>query len=228
MVQTVIFDLDGTLLNTIGDLSDAGNWVCRENDWPIHTEDAIKLMVGNGIPKLVERFSPEDARTPERLAKTLEQFTARYDAHKMDRTGPYPGVRELLSRLQAAGLRLAVLSNKADDLCPPLVGHYFGNVFDTVQGKLPGVPAKPDPAGVYLLMEKLKADPETTVFIGDSNVDIRTGRNAGLTSIGVLWGFRGREELSSAGARFLASTAEQLGDLLLSGEIGVDRPGEIG
>lgn len=220
MVQTVIFDLDGTLLNTIGDLSDAGNWVCRENGWPCHTEAEFKQMVGNGIPKLVERFSPEEARTAERLVKTLEQFTTRYDAHKMDRTVPYPGVRELLARLHGAGLRLAVLSNKADDLCPPLLKYYFGNAFDAVQGKLPGVPPKPDPAGVYLLMKKLGADAKTTVFVGDSNVDIRTGGNAGLTTAGVLWGFRGREELTGAGARFLAATAEQLGNLLLDGQMG--------
>lgn len=145
MVQTVIFDLDGTLLNTIGDLSDAGNWVCRENGWPCYTEAEFKRMVGNGIPKLVERFSPAEARTPKRLAKTLEQFTARYNAHKMDRTAPYPGVRELLARLRVAGVRLAVLSNKADDLCPPLLNHYFGNAFDAVQGKLPGVPPSRTP-----------------------------------------------------------------------------------
>lgn len=222
MVQTVIFDLDGTLLNTIGDLSDAGNWVCRENGWPCHTEAEFKRMVGNGIPKLVERFSPAEARTPERLAKTLEQFTARYNAHKMDRTAPYPGVRELLARLRGAGVRLAVLSNKADDLCPPLLDHYFGNTFDAVQGKLPGVPPKPDPAGVHLLMKKLVADAQTTVFVGDSDVDIRTGRNAGLTAIGVLWGFREREELTDAGARALAATAEQLGNLLLDEQMGVD------
>ena len=96
MIKTVLFDLDGTLLNTIDDLADAGNWVCEQHGWPTFTVEQFKHMVGNGIPKLVERFSPENARTPEQLAATLAEFTARYDAHKEDKTAPYPGIPELL------------------------------------------------------------------------------------------------------------------------------------
>ncbi len=103
MIKTVLFDLDGTLLNTIDDLADAGNWVCAQHGWPTFTVEQFKHMVGNGIPKLVERFSPENARTPEQLAATLDEFTARYDAHKEDKTAPYPGIPELLDQLQAAG-----------------------------------------------------------------------------------------------------------------------------
>ena len=102
MIKTVLFDLDGTLLNTIDDLADAGNWVCAQNGWPTFTVAQFKLMVGNGIPKLVERFSPADARTPAQLAATLAQFTARYDAHKEDKTAPYPGIPALLDALNAA------------------------------------------------------------------------------------------------------------------------------
>lgn len=217
MFETVIFDLDGTLLNTLGDLADAGNWVCRENGWPVHPEEAYKRMVGRGIPNLVERFSPPEARTPERLARTLEQFTARYGAHKMDRTAPYPRIPALLERLRAAGLKLAVLSNKADELCPPLLEHYFGPIFDAVQGKRPGVPTKPDPAGVRMLLERLGGSVDSTAFVGDSDVDILTGRNAGLWTAGVLWGFRDRAELSGAGASALAETVPQLEELLLAG-----------
>ena len=112
MIKTVLFDLDGTLLNTIDDLADAGNWVCEQHGWPTFTVEQFKHMVGNGIPKLVERFSPENARTPEQLAATLAEFTARYDAHKEDKTAPYPGIPELLDELRAKGVQCAVFSTR--------------------------------------------------------------------------------------------------------------------
>lgn len=134
MIKTVLFDLDGTLLNTIDDLADAGNWVCAQNGWPTFTVAQFKMMVGNGIPKLVERFSPADARTPAQLAATLAQFTARYDAHKEDKTAPYPGIPALLDALKAEGIQCAVFSNKADALCGGIIAHYFGaGRFDAVR-----------------------------------------------------------------------------------------------
>ena len=154
MIKTVLFDLDGTLLNTIDDLADAGNWVCTQNGWPTFTVEQFKHMVGNGIPKLVERFSPEDARSQEQLAATLAQFSARYDAHKEDKTAPYAGIPELLDTLRANGIQCAVFSNKADAFCGKIIDHYFGTGrFDAVRGSRPGVPTKPDPAGLYALME---------------------------------------------------------------------------
>lgn len=215
MFKTAIFDLDGTLLNTLGDLTDASNYICAQNGWPTFTEEQIRHMVGNGNPKLVERFTPENQRTPECLAKSLEQFMAYYDVHKMDRTAPYPGVAEALAALRAAGMKTAVFSNKADALCPTLVRHYFGDVFDIVRGKRDGMPAKPDPAGVYALMEELGAEKASTVYVGDSDVDVLTGHNAGLKVCGVTWGFRGREELARAGAELLAQNGEELAALLL-------------
>ena len=159
MIKTVLFDLDGTLLNTIDDLADAGNWVCAQHGWPTFTVEQFKHMVGNGIPKLVERFSPENARTPEQLAATLAEFTARYDAHKEDKTAPYPGIPELLDALRAKGIQCAVFSNKADPLCGKIIAHYFGTGrFDAVRGSRPGVPTKPDPAGLYALMDEIGAD----------------------------------------------------------------------
>lgn len=141
MIRTIIFDLDGTLLNTLEDLADAANWVCEQNHWPTHPLEAYRYFVGNGIPKLVERFSPPEARTPEQLARTLAQFTARYDAHKEDKTAPYPGIPALLEALAAQGVRTAVFSNKADPLCGPILDHYFGpGRFDGVRGSRPGVP----------------------------------------------------------------------------------------
>ena len=205
MIHTILFDLDGTLLNTIHDLADAANWVCAQNGWPQHTVAEYKYMVGNGIPKLVERFSPAEARTPDRLAETLAQFTARYDAHKEDKTAPYPGIPELLKELKAAGIQTAVFSNKADALCGKIIEHYFGpGAFSAVRGSRPGVPTKPDPTGLWDLMRQLNADPATTLFVGDSDVDILTGHNAGLPAMGAGWGFRGAGELTAAGAEALA------------------------
>lgn len=205
MIHTILFDLDGTLLNTIDDLADAANWVCAQNGWPQHTVAEYKYMVGNGIPKLVERFSPAEARTPDRLAETLAQFTARYDAHKEDKTAPYPGILELLKELKAAGIQTAVFSNKADALCGKIIEHYFGpGAFSAVRGSRPGVPTKPDPTGLWDLMRQLNADPATTLFVGDSDVDILTGHNAGLPAMGAVWGFRGAGELTAAGAEALA------------------------
>ncbi len=211
MIKTVLFDLDGTLLNTIDDLADAGNWVCAQNGWPTFTVAQFKMMVGNGIPKLVERFSPAEARTPAQLAATLAQFTARYDAHKEDKTAPYPGIPALLDALKAEGIQCAVFSNKADALCGGIIAHYFGTGrFDAVRGSRPGVPTKPDPTGLYALMAELGADPAATLFVGDSDVDILTGHNAQLPAMGALWGFRGRAELTAAGADALAEVPEEI------------------
>ena len=210
MYRWVIFDLDGTLLNTIDDLADAGNWVCERRGWPAHSVNEFRYMVGNGIPKLVERFTPPEHRDPETLKRVLAEFSARYDAHKEDKTAPYPGMVELIRRLDAAGVVTAVLSNKADDLAGPVVERYYPGLFTVVQGALPGVPVKPDPALLHRLMDRMGADPENTLFVGDSNVDIQTAKNGDLPGCGVLWGFRTQAELEEADADFLVSDPEQL------------------
>ena len=217
MYQTVLFDLDGTLLNTIADLAAAGNHVCRENGWPEYTVDQFRAMVGHGIRNLVIQFSPEDRREAAEVDRTLAQFSAYYGAHSMDRTAPYPGIPELLDRLRAAGLRLAVCSNKADDFSVDLIEHYFPGRFALVRGKRPGVPVKPDPAIVHGMLADLRAAPAGAIFVGDSGTDIRTGHNAGLPACGVTWGFRSRASLVEAGADFLADTPAQLEQLLLAG-----------
>lgn len=214
MYTHVIFDLDGTLLNTIDDLADAGNHVCAAHGWPTHTVDEFKLMVGNGIPKLVERFAPEGLEETA-LAAALNEFSAYYDVHKADKTAPYAGIPETVAALKGAGVRMAVLSNKAHDLAGPVVEGYFPGVFPVVQGALPGVPTKPDPTLLRQLMARLGALPETTLFVGDSNVDIRTGKNGGLTACGVLWGFRSRRELEAEGADYIVEDPEQLMRLIL-------------
>ena len=209
MFSHIIFDLDGTLLNTIDDLADAGNHVCAAHGWPTHTVDQFKYMVGNGIPSLVSRFTP-DGLGKEELAQALAEFSAYYGEHKEDKTAPYPGVPELLDSLKGAGMRLAVLSNKAHALAGPVVEHYFPGVFEYVQGALPGAPLKPDPTLLHALMESIGARPETTLFVGDSGVDVLTGKNGALAVCGVLWGFRDRAELEGAGADYVVEKPEEL------------------
>ncbi len=215
MYRYVIFDLDGTLLNTLEDLADAGNWVCTTNGWPTHDLEAYKKMVGNGIPKLCERFSPENARTPEDLAGTLAQYSARYAAHKADKTKPYPGIEELLADLRRENILCAVFSNKTDCLAQEIVQRYFGNAFAVARGHQQGFPHKPAPDGLFPILKEMGAEPAQTLYVGDSDVDILTAKNAGLDSCGVLWGFRDAEELRNAGATHLAANAKELRDLIL-------------
>ena len=215
MARTVIFDLDGTILDTIEDLAAAGNWVCRQHGWPEHTVDRFKAMVGHGIPNLVSQFTPESCRSPLLIASALSQFTNYYGAHNMDKTAPYPGVVALLDRLKGAGVRMAVLSNKDHSLAPAIIEGYFPGVFAFVQGALEGVPTKPDPTLLHRLMGEMGATPADTLFVGDSSVDIRTARNGGLVSCGVLWGFRTRAELETEGADRIVGTPEELGELIL-------------
>ena len=223
MYSYVIFDLDGTLLNTIDDLADTGNHVCALHGWPAHPVEAYKRMVGNGIPKLVERFAPAGTDR-DTLDQAYGEFMAWYGLHKEDKTAPYPGMKGAALRLKQAGVSIAVLSNKADEMAGPVVEHYYPGVFPIVQGALPGLPTKPDPTLLRRLMERMGADPRNTLFVGDSNVDIQTAKNGGLASCGVLWGFRSRQELEAEGADFLARTPEELTGLVLGSAGEGERP----
>ncbi len=216
MYHSVIFDLDGTLLDTLGDLTAAANHVCRENGWPEHTAAEIQAMVGNGIPKLVHRFSPESARSPLLVASTIHKFNCWYSEHNMDLTAPYEGIPELLRHLKDRGVKLAVCSNKADQFTREMVEYYFPGMFDVIRGNLPGTPTKPDPGVARGILEKLGAKPEETLMVGDSDVDVFTGHNAGLRGCGVTWGFRSREVLISAGADLLAESVEALEEIILA------------
>lgn len=215
MYQYVIFDLDGTLLNTLDDLTDAGNWVCRNHGWPTHSTEEFKYFVGNGLAKMAERFAPEDWRTPEKIQKILNEFTPYYDTHKADKTAPYEGMPHILARLKEKGICMSVLSNKAHPLAGPVVEHYYPGLIPMVQGAVPGVATKPDPTLLHRLMDQMGAVRENTLFVGDSNVDIRTAKNGNLTSCGVLWGFRNQKELQAEGADFIVDTPEKLEELIL-------------
>ena len=211
----VIFDLDGTILNTLEDLAAAGNHTCETHGWPTFAVDEYK--VGNGMLKLVERFMPaEYAGDGRAFEQTLAEFRAYYGEHKEDHTAPYAGTIEMLDRLRAAGVQLAVLTNKDHVSAAPLIEKYFGSErFALVQGRVDAFPPKPEAPVTLHVMKELGADPATTLYVGDSNVDVLTGHNAGLKSAGVSWGFRGRAELESAGADYVVDTQDELSALIL-------------
>ena len=214
MFTSVVFDLDGTLLNTIDDLADSSNWVCSRMGWPTHTVQEYRYFVGNGIPKLVERFTPEACRTPETLARALALFDERYAAHKADKTAPYPGIAQLLQHLQASGVRYGVVTNKDHAAAVGVLQHYFGSLVPHVQGRIDALPPKPAPDMVYHALEKMGGKRESAVYVGDSEVDVATARNAGLPLAAVSWGFRGHRALAEAGAAVIVDTAAELLALL--------------
>ncbi|MBQ2739469.1 MAG: HAD family hydrolase [Oscillibacter sp.] len=213
MFQTVIFDLDGTLLNTIGDLAAAGNYVCRQNGWPEHTVEAITAMVGHGMANLVEQLTPPERRAAAVQETAMAQFSAYYGAHSCDLTTAYPGIPELLSKLKERGVQMAVYSNKPHAFTCELMEKFFPDIFALVWGKQEGVPVKPDPTGIRMILEKLGADSNTTLFVGDSNVDVQTGHNARLRACGVTWGYRPAHTLREAD--YVADTAWQLQRVIL-------------
>lgn len=206
-----VFDLDGTLLNTIEDLSNAVNCALRACSFPVRNLEECRQFVGNGVTKLLERSLPKEHQTPENLARMKEAFFAYYDAHLADFTCPYAGMVETLTVLQQNGVRLAVVSNKYQRATSALVTHFFPRVsFVAVQGQREGVPVKPHP---YMVQEILQTAGQTrgqTLYVGDSDVDMQTAQNAGVKSCGVTWGFRPRESLAVYQPAYLIDKPEQL------------------
>lgn len=215
MFQHVLFDLDGTLLDTLQDLAAAGNHTLSALGLPTHPVEAYKAMVGNGIGKLVERMLPAQNRGDATQQLAYAMFENYYGQHMQDLTAPYPGIGELLTTLRAAGTRLGVVSNKADAFTRAMVEDYFPGVFGAVAGLREGFAPKPDPATVLWLMQQLGATPATTLYVGDSDVDMRTAQNAGLAGCGVSWGFRSRQELEQNGATYVVDDTRALQKLIL-------------
>lgn len=210
--KAVIFDLDGTLLNTLGDLADAVNAALAGRGYPLRTEEEVRSFVGNGIRRLMERAIP-----PQHIGDTdacLADFQAYYDTHMMERTVPYNGVPPLLTALQARSIALAVLSNKYDPAAKALTRHFFGDMFSITIGERQSVPRKPDPAAVFEIMNALDTDKTNTLYVGDSGVDMQTAKNAGLFAAGVTWGFRPSKVLSENGADALIDHPEDILKLL--------------
>lgn len=213
--DTVIFDLDGTLLDTLDDLTDAVNYALGRMGWPPRSREEIRSFVGNGVALLMERSAPQGAAASQ-TAEALELFKPYYNAHSRDKTAPYPGVQELLRTLREKGCTLAVVSNKFDAAVKELAQDYFPGLLDLAAGEseAAGVPKKPHPAMVLQTMAALGAHPERTVYVGDSDVDLETAANAGLPCISVTWGFRSREFLLAHGAARFARSPEEIPPLL--------------
>lgn len=211
--ETVLFDLDGTLLDTLEDLADATNAALAAFGLPPRTVDEVRRFVGNGVRRLMERAVPGGAAHP-RFEEILACFKEYYAAHCQEKTRPYPGILPLLERLQGAGAKVAVISNKFDGAVKQLADSYFGPRVDLAVGEKPGVRKKPAPDAVLEALRQLGARAETAVYIGDSDVDVATARNAGLAGIAVSWGFRSRQELEAAGAARIAPDPARLAALL--------------
>ena len=198
----VIFDLDGTLADTLDDIADAMNRVLGGRRLPVHSCASYRLMIGKGLRDLVSQALPAEMRTDETIAACLEQLIADYREHCLVKTHLYDGVADLVGRLRAGGVKLAVLSNKADDLTRRIVGALFDpGTFDVVTGAQRGLPLKPDPAAALLVGDRLGVPPERIAYVGDSGIDMRTATSAGMIAVGAAWGFRTKDELVENGAR---------------------------
>ena len=216
MYQNVVFDLDGTLLDTLQDLAAAGNHTLSAMELPQHPVDSYRMMVGNGIPKLIERVLPAVNRGAATQDLALHIFTNYYNAHKQDFTAPYPGIMKMLEDLVNAGVCLGIASNKGDAFVKTLAAEFFPGTFQAVVGLQAGVAAKPDPACVHNLLAEMGAQQSGTLYVGDSGVDMQTAKNAGLCACGVLWGFRSKEELLENGADLIVESPQKLAKIILN------------
>ena len=216
--DTVIFDLDGTLLNTLEDLRDSVNVVMEKYGYPVHSLEEIRTFVGNGIGKLMERSVPGGRDNPD-LEQALSDFRCYYTGHCRIKTKPYDGVVELMKVLSDHGFKLAIVSNKNDAAVKELNEIYFGAYTKAALGDREGRARKPAPDAVFAALEQLGSSKEQAVYIGDSEVDIATGTNARMMTIGVEWGFRSRTILQEAGAAHIVSTPEEIMKLIRNREV---------
>ena len=215
----VIFDLDGTLLNTIADLAQATNYALEQTGFPPHATAAYPYFVGNGLRRLMERVLPEDMRCDENVERLLEHFRPYYDANLYTHTEPYPGIPELLRELRAHGISVAVASNKYQSAVERLIAHFFPDIdWAAVRGQNEGIPVKPDPSIVFGILSAFPTPKQDVIYVGDSGVDVVTARRAGVTSVGVTWGFRPESELRDNYADYIVATPEAVLGIALSPE----------
>lgn len=211
MKKLVIFDLDGTLLNTIADLAHSTNYALEKNGFPTHEIHEYNYFVGNGINKLFERALPEGQKTPENIQAIRQDFLIHYDKHNADLSRPYEGITDVLEILQKEGLKIAVASNKYQAATEKLVPHFFPGIrFVAILGQREGISTKPDPTIVYDILKQANAGKEDTLYVGDSNVDMQTAINAGVDACGVTWGFRPVNELQDYHPKYIAEKATDI------------------
>jgi phosphoglycolate phosphatase len=216
--KLVIFDMDGTILNTLEDLTDSVNYSMEKMNFPKHTLDEVRNFVGNGIAKLIERSLPKN--TEKSIYEVaLSEFTKYYKTHSAIKTAPYDGIKELLKKLKENGVITAVNTNKIESAAIDLCDDYFPALFDIIIGNKKDVPPKPAPDGIYEIIEKAselkneKIQKKDIAYVGDSDVDLKTGINAGVNVIGVNWGFRGKDFLLKNGAQTVVMNTQELFDL---------------
>lgn len=218
MKNLVIFDLDGTLLDTIEDLGNATNHALRTLGYPERRKEELYQMVGRGITNLLRAALPAGCGTEDTVDLMRKHFLDHYGVHLCDFTHPYPGIPALLDHISAAGVRIAVASNKYQEGAETVVRHFFGQYpVQTILGQRDGYPIKPDPGIVQLCIDAAGVTKEDVLYVGDSNVDMQTGLNAGVDTVGVTWGFRSRAELEAFAPRAVVDTPAQLEALILGG-----------
>ena len=211
---TILFDMDGTLMNTLEDMADSVNAILRQLGHAERSLDEVRAFVGNGAEMLVRRAMPDGSSKAE-IAQALGLYQPYYAAHCQEKTRAYDGILPLLEELHRAGKQIAVVSNKPEGALRTLCDEYFAGLVKVVSGDMPGRRRKPWPDMVDAALEKMSADRNDAVYVGDSEVDVQTGKNAGLPVIGVSWGFRGREKLIEAGAETIVDSIEELRQKLL-------------
>lgn len=211
MTKLIIFDLDGTLLDTIEDLANSVNYALAERRLPTHPVEAYRFFVGNGVNKLLERALPEHLRNADMVSMLKADFVRHYFAHAEEYTKPYPGINQLLVRLQAEGFKLGVASNKMHDATVSLVERFFPDIaFAKVLGQREGIPVKPHPDILLSIINEVGVTNAETLYVGDSGVDVATAYNAQVPFAGVLWGFRPRKELEEIGATVFVENTQEL------------------
>ena len=212
-----IFDLDGTLLDTLDDLTDSMNYMLGKHNFPLRTRDEVRNFVGNGVRKLVERAVPNDYKEDDEfIDKFYNDFSLYYNSHSDIKTSPYPGTLDMLDKLLRNGFDIAIVSNKIDSAVKDLSMKFFGERIKAAIGEKPSIRHKPEPDMVFMAMEKMDADKGNSIYIGDSEVDIQTAKNSGIPCISVLWGFKDRKFLEMSGASILVDSMESLGEKLIN------------
>lgn len=210
----VIFDLDGTILDTLDDIADSCNAVLKKNNFPVHTKNEIKTFIGNGIPKLIERSLPPATDT-ETKEKITQEFIAYYRAHSAIKTSPFNGMIDFLTELKNARIKIAVNTNKHEGTAVDICNKYFPGLIDAVTGGRPDTPHKPDPTGVEKILSLLNEKKENAIYVGDSDVDILTAQNTGIDCSSAAWGFRGEEFLKAHGAKKIVHDVNELKEIIL-------------
>ena len=211
--ELIVFDMDGTILNTLDDLKNSTNYALALHHLPERTLEEIRSFVGNGIRTLIERAVPEGTSVPL-MDQIHKDFMSHYKLHSADFTRPYDGITDLLKELKARGFKTAVVSNKADPAVQDLCVQYFDGLFDLAIGERPEIAKKPAPDMVHLALQQMQVSKEKAVYIGDSDVDVATAQNSGLDMIAVDWGFRDRKVLKAQGAETIISNPMEVLDLI--------------